>query len=96
MVLGQLDSHMQRTEAGPLSYTTHTKVNFKRAQDILECEPLRRKRAVSSSILVLAVISGPVSSDKGNKSESEQMGQHQTKKVLHKKGSCQENEKTTY
>ena len=37
-----------------------------------------------------------VSSGKGNKSKNNQIGLHQTKKLLHTEGNCQHNEKTTY
>ena len=41
-------------------------------------------------------IFGDVSSGKGNKIKSKQMGLHQTKKLLHKKWNFQQNEKAAY
>ena len=44
----------------------------------------------------LSNIFGHVSSGKGNKSKSKQVGLHQTKKLLHNKGNFQQNEKAAY
>lgn len=88
MVLGQLDSHMQRMRLDCL--TPHTQKSAQRTQDILAGKPLRRRQAASSSILVLAILVWTSLLFKGNKSKSKQMVPHQTKSFCTRKEAVNE------
>ena len=97
MVLGKLDSHMQKNETGPL-YTPYTKINSKWSKS-LKIRPKIIKclgKNLRSNILDIGLGEDLFESDTKIKTKDKQGIPHQTKKLLHSKGNHQQNEKTTY
>ena len=95
MVLGKLDSNMQTTETGALSYTIH-KDKFK-MDEKPKCEtgnnqnPIGENRQHPLRLWPQEILTRHVSRGKGNKSKNEQLGPHQDKRLLHSKGNNQQN-----
>ena len=85
MVLGNLDSNMQKNESGPLSYTTH-KNKFK-MDERPKCEmgihqnPRGEHRQQPLQSQPQQLLATHVSKGKGNKSKNELLGLHQDKKA---------------
>lgn len=80
MVLGKLDSHMQKNETGPFSYTIH-KHNLKmvgrsKCKTRIHENPRVEHRKQPFLTLVKHIQKG-----KGNKSKNELLGLHQNKKL---------------
>ena len=74
VLLGKLDSNMQKNEPGPLSYTIHK--NKLKMDERPQCKtgshqkPLRRMQAKTSLIVAAAAFAQHVSGGKGNKSKN--------------------------
>ena len=83
MVLEKLDSHVQKIETGPPSYTIN----------LLE-ENLGSKllnKSLDNDFFFLFE-----TKSKRNKSKNKQTGLHQTKKLLHSERNYRQNKKSTY
>ena len=95
MVLEKLDSHMQKNETGPLSYTIH-KNKFK-MDERPKCEtgnhqnPRGEHRQQPLCPQPEQLLSRHVTGGKGNKSKNELLGLHQDKNLLHSEGNDQQN-----
>ena len=95
MVLGELDSNIQKNQTGPLSYTIH-KNKFK-MDERPKCEignhrnPRGEKRQQPLWPRLQQLITRNISRGKGKKSKKELLGPHQDKKLLHSKGNNQHN-----
>ena len=93
VVLGKLDSNMQKNEPGPLSYTIHkTKLKM---DETPKCETGNHKilQMISSNLFHLGCNNFLLDISPGTKSKgkNELLGLHQDKKLLHSKGSNQQN-----
>ena len=96
MVLGKLDSNMQKNETGPLSYTIHTQKKSKWMKDL---------NVRQEAIKILEEKAGKHLSDLGHsnfllnkspdtretKSKNKLLGPHQNKKLLRSEGNNQQN-----
>ena len=95
MVLGKLDSDMQKNEPGPLSYIIH-KINSKWMKDLnvrQEAIKILEEKAGKnlfdlghSNFLFNTFLEA-----RGKKSKNEPLGLHQNKKLLHSEGNNQQN-----
>ena len=98
MVLGKLDSHVQKNETGPFSYTIHKDklkmVERSTCEARIHQNPGREHR--QQPFWATVTSSRYIYEGKGNKSKNELLGLKQDKKPLHSKRNSQENSKTTY
>ena len=95
LVLGKLDSHMQKNETGPFSYII-PKDKLK-MDERPKCEtgihqnPRGEHRQQPLRPRPQQLLARHVTKGKGNKSENELPGLHQDKNFLHSKGNNQQN-----
>ena len=94
MVLGKLDSNMQKNETGPVSYIMHQ--NKFKMDERPKCENgnhwnPREHREQPLWPQLEQLLTRHISGCKENKSKSELLGLHQDKKLLHSKGNNQRN-----
>ena len=94
MVLGELDSNMQKNETRPLSYTIHK--NKLKMDKGPECETGNHQDPRGESRKNLSDLSRSdflldIPKGKGIKSKNELLGPHEDKKLLHSKGNNQQN-----
>ena len=89
MVLGKLDSHMQKNETGPLSYTIHKNklkvVERPKCETEIQQNPGGEHRQQPLQPQPQKLLARHISKSKGNKSKNELLGLHQGKKLLHNK-----------
>ena len=99
MVLGELESNMQKNENRPLSYTIRK--NKLKMDERPECEtgnhqnPKGQSRQQPLWPQPQQLLSRHISKGKGIKSKNELLGPHQDKRILHCKGSNQQNKMAT-
>ena len=87
MVLGKLDSDMQKNEPGPLSYTVH-KNKLKWIKDLhMRQEAIKILEEKTGNNLFDLRCSNflLISRGKGNKSKNELLGSHQDQKLQHRR-----------
>ena len=89
MVLWKLDSHMQKNENGPLSYTIHKNELKKDLRLEYKTGNHKTLEDIGSKLLDISLSNDFLeeSKRKSNKSKNKQIGLHQTKKPLHSKPS---------
>ena len=85
MVLGQLESNMQKNETGPLSFTIYN--NKYKIDERPKCEIGNHQNHRGEHRQQL--FTRHVSRGKGNKSKCKLLELHQDKKLLHNKGKNQ-------
>ena len=99
MVLGKLDSNMQKIEPGPLSYIIHKnklKMNERpksKTGSYQNRQGESRKKPLWPQPQQL--LTQKISGGKGNKSKNELLGPQKDKKLLHREGNNQQNKKAT-
>ena len=95
MVLGELDSNMQKNEIRPLSYTIQKKKKptSKWIKDLnVRQETIKTlEEKAGKDLSDLSHSNWHIPKGKGIKSKTVQLGPHQDKKLLHCKGNNQQN-----
>ena len=95
MVLGELDSNMQKVETRPLSHTSHkNKLKMDkgpnvRQETIKTLEEKAGKKPLWPQLQQF--LTWHISKGKGIKSKNELLGLYEDKKLLHSKGNNQQN-----
>jgi len=95
MVLGKLDSHMQKNETRPLSYTIYKKLNSKRMKGLnVRHESIKILENTGSNLFDFGSSNFLLDTSpkaRGKKAKNGLLGFHQDKKLLHSKGNSQQN-----
>ena len=96
MVLGKLDSHMQKNESGPFPYTTHK--NRLKMDERSQCETGIIKILqgnTGNNLFNLSCSNFFLGTWPKARDKKELLGLHQDQKLLHSKGNSQQNQKKT-
>ena len=99
ILLGKLDSHMQKNEIGSFPYTTHE--NRLKMDEGSQCEkgihqnPRGEHRQQPLRPQPQQHLPRNITKGKGSKGKNELLGFYQDQKLLHSKGNSEQNQKTT-
>ena len=100
MILGNLDSHVQRNETGQFSYTIHKNKFKMNKRPKCETENQQNPRGEHRQQSLLSwpqqLLARHIAGSKGNKSKNELSLLYQDKKLLWREGNNQQKQKATF